>query len=192
MKHELFSRQVGQVSGDLDSFERYRQYYPTGPNSDLISRMMYTDLKTWLPDTYLEKVDKASMAVSLEARVPMLDHRLIEFMARLPGSFKVRGLTTKYLLRRAVRRLLPPSVLSKPKHGFAVPTDPWFRGELKDYVFDILMDERTRQRGYFNVPYVEHLYNMHREGKEVYDTQLWLLLNFELWARTFLDDPVQA
>lgn len=192
MKHELFSRQVGQISGDLDSFERYRQYYPTSANSDLISRMMYTDLKTWLPDTYLEKVDKASMAVSLEARVPMLDHRLIEFMARLPGSFKVHGLTTKYLLRRAVRRLLPSSVLSKPKHGFAVPTDSWFRGELKDYVFDILMDERTRQRGYFNVPYVEHLYNMHREGKEVYDSQLWLLLNFELWARTFLDEPVQA
>ncbi|MEK7671459.1 MAG: asparagine synthase-related protein, partial [Bacteroidota bacterium] len=87
----------------------------------------------------------------------------------------------------AIKDLVPPEVLSKPKHGFAVPTDPWFRGALKDFVFDTLMDERTRKRGFFNASYIEQLCRLHREGKEVYDTELWFLLNFELWHRTYID-----
>jgi len=187
MKLELFSAQVQELTQRYDSFEVYRRYYNRNGRLDLLGKLMYTDLKTWLPDTYLEKVDKASMAVGLEARVPFLDHRLVEFAAQVPSRYKINGWTTKYILKKAVRRLLPESVLRKRKHGFAVPTDPWFRGELKDFVFDILMDARTRSRGYFDFDYIEKLYKLHHSGKEVYDYQLWLLLNFELWHRAFMD-----
>lgn len=148
---------------------------------------MYVDLKTWLVDTYLEKVDKATMACSLEGRLPFLDHRLVEWAAQIPSRYKIQGWSTKRILKRAVRELVPAEVLCKSKHGFAVPTDPWFRDELKDFVFEILMDERTRQRGYFNAHVIERLYRLHCEGKETYDSALWLLLNFELWHRIYLD-----
>ncbi len=187
MKMELFSAQVQELTRRYDSFEVYRRYYNRNGSLDLLGKLMYTDLKTWLPDTYLEKTDKASMAVGLEARVPFLDHQLVEFAAQMPSRYKINGLTTKYILKKAMRRLLPKSVLRKRKHGFAVPTDPWFRGELKDFVFEILMDERTRSRGYFDFDYIEKLYKLHDSGKEVYDSQLWLLLNFELWHRGFMD-----
>jgi asparagine synthase (glutamine-hydrolysing) len=154
---------------------------------DHLNRIMYVDLKTWLADTFMEKVDKATMAFSLEGRLPFLDHRLVELAFQIPGKYKIRGTSTKRILKRAVKNLLPPEVLNKPKHGFAVPTDPWFRGELKEFVFHTLMDERTRRRGYFNHPYIEKIYKLHRDGKEVYDTALWLLLNFELWHRLYLD-----
>lgn len=187
MKMELFSAEVARLTEEFDSFEIYRQYYNKDGIPDLLSRMMYTDIKTWLPDTYLEKVDKASMAVGLEARVPFLDHRLVEFAFGIPSKYKIRGLMTKYILKRAMKGLLPESVLRKRKHGFAVPTDPWFRGELKDFAFDVLTDARTRSRGYFNPRYIEKLWKLHHSGKEVYDTHLWLLLNFELWHRIFMD-----
>lgn len=169
----------------------YRHYYgkplavPGG--LDHLNRLLYVDFKTWLPDTYMEKVDKATMACSLEGRLPLLDHRLVELAFQIPSSLKIRGLSTKRILKRAVRTLLPPEVLRKPKHGFSVPTDPWFRGPLKEFVFETLMDPRTRSRGYFKPEVVERLFRLHREGKEVLDTHLWLLLNFELWHRMYID-----
>jgi asparagine synthase (glutamine-hydrolysing) len=155
--------------------------------ADHLNRLMYVDIKTWLPDTYLEKVDKTSMAVSLEARVPLLDHRLVELSMRIPGHLKIAGGVTKRLFKRAVADLLPPATIRKPKHGFAVPTDPWFRGELREFAFEVLFDPRTRQRGYVRADAVERLWRDHQGGHEVRDTHLWLLMNFELWARTFLD-----
>lgn len=186
MKRELFTAELNELIKELDSFEVYRKYY-NEKDGDLIDRLLYTDEKTWLVDTYLEKVDKASMAVSLEARVPFLDHQLVEFAATIPSKYKIKGFTMKYILKKAMRGLLPESVIKKPKHGFSVPTDPWFRGKLKEYVFEVLFDSQARKRGYFNYPYIEKLYREHLDGKEVYDFHLWLLLNFELWHRTFMD-----
>ena len=103
------------------------------------------------------------------------------------ACFKIRGGSMKHIFKQAVRDLVPASVLRKPKHGFAVPLDPWFRGKLKDFTFDVLLDQRTRQRGYFNTVFVERLWREHIEGRHVWDTQLWLLLNFELWHRIYLD-----
>jgi asparagine synthase (glutamine-hydrolysing) len=148
---------------------------------------MYVDQKTWLPDDYLEKMDKATMAVGLEARVPFLDHRLIEFSSRVPSRYKVRGMQTKHLLKRIAKGILPEQILKKPKHGFAVPTDPWFRGELKDFVYEVLFDPRTKKRDYFNPKTIEKIYKAHLDGREVNDSHLWLLLNFELWHRRFMD-----
>ena len=148
---------------------------------------MYVDVKTWLADAYMEKADKATMACSLEARLPLLDHRLVELAFQIPGRFKIRGSSMKHIFKQAVRDLVPAAVLSKPKHGFAVPLDPWFRGKLKDFTFDVLLDQRTRQRGYFNTAFVERLWREHLEGRHVRSSELWLLLNFELWHRIYLD-----
>jgi len=191
MRRGLLLPAIQEVLGDYDPTWQYAHFYNrTGghrPPLDHLNRMMYVDLKTWLADVYMEKVDKATMAVSLEGRLPILDHRLVELAFQIPSSYKIRGGATKQILKKAVAHLLPPEVLSKPKHGFAVPTDPWFRGALRDFVYETLTDPRTKARGYFDSGYVERLYRLHREGKEVYDTPLWLLLNLELWHRTFID-----
>jgi asparagine synthase (glutamine-hydrolysing) len=188
---QLLQAGIFDAIADYDPTWQYPHYYnrKCGSNNSLdqLNCIMYVDLKTWLADTYMEKVDKATMAWSLEGRLPFLDHRLVELAFQIPAKYKIRGTSTKLILKRAIKDLVPPEVLSKPKHGFAVPTDPWFRGALKDFVFDTLMDERTRKRGFFNASYIEQLCRLHREGKEVYDTELWFLLNFELWHRTYID-----
>ncbi len=182
--------QDGLAGYDHDPACAYRAYYAGldgGRAIDHLNRLMYVDLKTMLVDGYMEKVDKATMACSLEARVPMLDYRLVELAFAIPARLKVRGLSGKRILKRAVHPLVPEAVLRKPKHGFAVPTDRWFRGDLKDFVFEVLMDDRTRRRGYLNMPVVERLWREHQQGRHVWDTQLWLLLNLELWQRIYLD-----
>jgi len=191
MRHEILRPVWEELAGSYDPTRTYREYYEREPvdgySFDHLNRMMYVDLKTWLPDAYMEKVDKATMAVSLEGRLPILDHRLVELAFQIPSSMKIRRRSTKRIFKRAVAGLLPPEVLSKPKHGFAVPTDPWFRGELRDFVFEVLFDEQTRRRGFFDPVAVQKLYNEHTQGREVHDTALWLLLIFELWCRAYLD-----
>jgi asparagine synthase (glutamine-hydrolysing) len=170
-------------------------YYPVYYNElkppacvDHLNHLLYVDFKSWLPDAYMEKVDKAAMACSLETRLPLLDHRLVELAFQIPGSFKIRGFAMKNIFKKAVSSLIPASVLKKPKHGFAVPTDPWFRGELKNFTFEVLFDERTRRRGYFNMSFIERIWQEHINGRRLWDTHLWLLINFELWQRTFIDN----
>jgi asparagine synthase (glutamine-hydrolysing) len=175
-----------------DAVDAYRRYFHQGRAAEELNQYMFVDMKTWLADTYLEKVDKTSMAVGLEARVPILDYRLIEFALRIPAVHKMSGRETKRVLRAAVADLLPARTMRKPKHGFAVPTDPWFRGELRSFARDVLLDSRTRQRGYVRTAAVERLWQEHQDGREVRDGQLWLLLNFELWARQYLDQAVAA
>src|SRR5207253_11457843 len=130
----------------------YRRYYARSGGrlaaDDHLDRRMYVDLKTWLADDYMEKTDKASMACSLEARLPLLDPRLVELAFRIPGRQKIRGLSTKLVLKQAVRDLVPPRTLRKRKHGFTVPLDPWFRGALRSFAFEVLLDDRARRRGY--------------------------------------------
>jgi asparagine synthase (glutamine-hydrolysing) len=190
MQAELLQPDVYDAVSNYDPVWPYPRYY-AGLNSataaDHLNRLMYVDLKTWLADVYMEKTDKATMACSLEARLPLLDHRLVELAFQIPSHHKIRGLATKRIFKRAVRRLIPAEVLRKPKHGFSVPTDPWFRGELKSFTREVLLDERTRRRGYFNMSVVERLWREHVEGRNVWDTHLWLLLNFELWHRIYLD-----
>jgi asparagine synthase (glutamine-hydrolysing) len=168
-------------------FPHYYRELNGSTANDHLNRMMFVDVKSWLPDAYMEKSDKATMACGLEGRLPLLDHRLVELAFQIPGEQKVQGKSLKRILKRAVRDLVPAEVLSRPKHGFAVPLDPWFRGELKDYSFDVLLDARSRSRGYFDSAYVERLWREHVAGREVWDAQLYFLLNFELWHRIHLD-----
>ena len=155
--------------------------------------MLFADLRSWLADCYLEKVDKASMAVSLEARVPFLDRSVVEYALELPIDSKVKWAwqrdqrSLKRVFAGVLEGLLPDKILNKPKHGFAVPLDPWFRGKLSPYIAEILFDDRPRKRGYFDMTYVEKMFSDHREGREVRNKQLWLLVVFELWHRVCMD-----
>jgi len=191
MQAELLMADLRAAVADHDPVAPYPGYYQALDGkcaSDHLNRLMYIDLKTLLVDGYLEKLDKATMACSLEARVPLLDYRLVELAFQIPGRFKICGSSLKRILKRAVRELVPASVLRKSKHGFAVPIDPWFRGELKDFTFDVLLDGQTRQRGYFNMGFIERLWREHVRGRHVRADHLWLLLNFELWQRVYLDE----
>jgi asparagine synthase (glutamine-hydrolysing) len=170
-----------------DAYGPSRAYFDT-PNgrSTILDRVLYTDLKTYLVEL-LMKQDQMSMAASIESRVPFLDHHLVEFAAALPPRLKLRGLTTKWILREAVRDILPPAILSRPKMGFPVPFADWMRGAWAGTARDVLLDSRSRQRGIVDTPAVERLIDDHVAGRTPGGDALWSLMNLELWYRTFID-----
>jgi asparagine synthase (glutamine-hydrolysing) len=149
--------------------------------------LLYLDTKLWLPDDLLARGDKMSMAASLEARVPLLDHRLVEFAARLPTHLKVRRLTRKYLLRKVARAWLPDEILDRKKKGFPMPTALWFRQEARPFVRDLLAPGAIRARGLFNPEYVHRLLVEHENARADHGNLIWGLLNVELWYRLFID-----
>jgi asparagine synthase (glutamine-hydrolysing) len=152
-----------------------------------VERMLATDVQTYLPDDLLVKVDIASMAASLEARSPFLDHQLMEFAASLPPEEKLGDRGSKVLLRRALRKILPPETLARPKKGFSVPLVHWFRNELRDLPAQILLDPRTIDRGYFRRREVEDLIREHRDCVADHSRRLWVLLQFEFWHREVVE-----
>jgi asparagine synthase (glutamine-hydrolysing) len=155
--------------------------------STRLEAMLDVDQTHYLPDTLLVKVDIASMAHSLEARSPLLDHRLMEFSARLPADLKMRQRTQKYLLKQCMRPFLPSEILDRPKKGFSVPLKRWLRGELKEMLSDLLLSVNFSNRGYFNIPVVRQLVAEHLSGARDWQDQLWNLLMLELWHRTYID-----
>ena len=156
------------------------------------SRMMRFDFETYLPEDVLTKVDRMSMAHSIESRVPMLDNEVIDFAASIPSSLKIAGGRRKHILKEAARGLLPPAILDRRKQGFGVPLDVWFRGGLTDVFSDVLRSPLTRQRGYFQPGFVDRLVQEHLAGKRDHSLRLWQLLVFELWHRQYLDAPTSA
>ncbi len=148
---------------------------------------LLADTMTYLPNDLLVKVDIASMAVSLEARSPFLDHHVIEFAASLPENFKLRGLTTKYLLKRVLKRLLPAENLKRSKMGFGVPIGHWFRGQMQSFLCETLLSEKALSRGLFRPDVVRRLITEHTAGERDYAHQLWTLLMLELWFERFID-----
>ena len=164
---------------------------PNG-RSTLLDRLLYADLKTYLVEL-LMKQDQMSMAASIESRVPFLDHKLVEFAAALPNRMKLRGFKTKWILREAVRDILPPEILTRPKMGFPVPFAAWMRGPWRDAARDVLLDSRSRQRGIIEPSAVAALLDDHAAGRANSWDAIWTLLNLELWYRTFIDgDGVQT
>jgi asparagine synthase (glutamine-hydrolysing) len=151
-----------------------------------LSAARYMDLKAYLPLDILTKVDRMSMAHSLEAREPLLDHKLVEFAATLPPEMLLRGGTTKWIFKEAMRGILPDDIIDRRKQGFAVPLGRWFRGKLGGFLRDLLLTKRSRERGIFNPSAIEHLVRRHEEGRPL-DLHLWTLLSFELWCRAFVD-----
>jgi asparagine synthase (glutamine-hydrolysing) len=158
---------------------------------DWLAAVQYRDLHTYLPLDILTKVDRMTMAHSLEARPPLLDHKLTEFAATIPARYRLQGTTTKYLFKQAMRGVLPDSIIDRQKHGFAVPLAHWFRGDLAAFARDVLLSDTSRQRGYLNTQYVERLLAMNARGRDL-DLQLWTTLSFELWCQRFLDPTPRA
>ncbi|HEX3248835.1 MAG TPA: asparagine synthase (glutamine-hydrolyzing) [Pyrinomonadaceae bacterium] len=165
----------------------FQQLIAELPSEDPLERLLYLDSKTYLPGDILTKVDRMSMAVSLEARAPLLDHKLIEFVASIPASLKLAGWETKYLLKKAVQDLVPAEILHRPKQGFGVPIQEWINQQLRSRLRETLTESRTRQRGYLDARYVDVLLDEHERGRRDHSMQLWSLFMLELWQRQFLD-----
>lgn len=153
----------------------------------ILDAMLLTDQMTYLPNDLLVKVDIASMAVSLEARSPFLDHQVIEFAASLPQDLKLRRLTTKYLLKKVLRKFLPAENLNRGKMGFGVPIGHWFRGQMQAFLREVLLSEKALRRGLFKPETVRQLVELHTSGERDYSQQLWTLLMLELWFNRFID-----
>ena len=154
----------------------------------LLSRLQRWDQRHYLPDDILVKVDRASMAHSLEARCPLLDHRVIELAAAQPSARHADGATTKRLFRDVIRPWVPPDVLQRPKRGFGVPLRRWFQEGLVGWARDILLDPRSRQRGWTRSSEVTALLDQHERGTRDHAKRIWALVSLELWARRHLDD----
>jgi asparagine synthase (glutamine-hydrolysing) len=156
------------------------------------SRMMRFDFETYLPEDVLTKVDRMSMAHSIESRVPLLDNDVIDFAAAIPASMKIVNGRRKHILKEAVKDLLPADILDRRKQGFGVPLGVWFRGGLTDVFSDVLRSPTTRQRGYFEPAFVDRLVDEHLTGKRDHSMRLWQFLVFELWHRQYVDTAVSA
>jgi len=180
---------AGREAATRDRAYAASMAYFQAPNggSTLLDRLLYADIKTYLVEL-LMKQDQMSMATSIESRVPFLDQELVEFAARLPDDWKLSGLTTKRVLREAMKGLLPDAILNRPKMGFPVPFAQWTRQGWNGVLRDVLLDRRTRERGIIDPPAVDTLLRDHAEGRTAGGDRLWSLLNLELWYRTFIDN----
>jgi asparagine synthase (glutamine-hydrolysing) len=184
---QLLSRTLREEVQDVDPYANSMQFFASGTqNTNLLNKLLYLDIKTYLVEL-LMKQDQMSMAASVESRVPFLDHKLVEFTARTPARYKVRGLSGKYLLRQAMMGRLPETVLRRNKKGFPTPIRPWLQNQLFDEVRRTLTDGRLAERQLVNPEYVLNLLGALREGSSQAAEGCWRLLNFELWSRIFLD-----
>lgn len=172
---------------DSDPYAKHRRLYERCESSDPVDRAMYVDAKTYMVDDVLMKVDKMSMAVSLETREPLLDHKLLEYVATIPASLKLHNGTTKYLLKELLRQRLPASILERPKQGFSAPVGRWLSGPLETMGHDLLFDGRLAQRGVLRDSAVRTLWSEHRSGQVDHQHRLWAVLMLELWFREFID-----
>jgi asparagine synthase (glutamine-hydrolysing) len=185
MQQQLLSATTLEKIGAIDPYGGVRAVLKQTDAESLLDRLLYADIKTYLHEL-LMKQDQMSMATSVESRVPFLDHRLVEFTCSLPERLKLRGPTTKYILRESMKGILPEPILSRSKMGFPVPIASWFRGPYKWVIDEYVMSERAMNRGLFNREFVEQLVNRHQAG-ENHDERLWALVNFEIWQRQFFD-----
>jgi asparagine synthase (glutamine-hydrolysing) len=186
LKGELCTSDFIRQSGG-DATQMILDEYAASDARNFVDATLDVDVNRYLPDDLLVKVDIATMAHGLEARSPFLDHPFMEFAASLPHGLKLRGHVTKHILKKAVRGLLPDEVIDRPKMGFGVPIEHWFRGELKECAFDLLLSRASSVRGYFHTAVVRRLIDEHMAGVRAWHYQLWNLVILELWHRTFID-----
>jgi asparagine synthase (glutamine-hydrolysing) len=175
-----------RIGSNVDPYRVIHEMMDRTDAQSLLDRLLYSDIKTYLHEL-LMKQDQMSMATSLESRVPFLDHKLVEFTASLPERLKLRGWTTKYILRQSMKGVLPEAILTRPKMGFPVPIGAWFRGQYGHLLDEFVLSSRALDRGIFAPDFVRDLVRRHRSGGENHDERLWALVNFEMWQRRFFD-----
>jgi asparagine synthase (glutamine-hydrolysing) len=186
-KTSLFTGDAMQSLGSHDP-EAAKRTELRDLHGNWLARVQLHDMKSYLPLDILTKVDRMSMAHSIEARVPLLDHKLVEFAATIPQEMRLRDGVTKYIFKRAMRGILPDAIIDRPKRGFAIPLGRWFRGSLAAFSNDLLLSPQCRHRGILNPAYLRKLLDMHTRGRDL-DMHLWTIVSFELWCRKFLDSP---
>ena len=190
VKAQLYSKEYREVIDESRPFERHRQAFADSMYNDPISRSQYVDIKTYLVDCLLLKSDKVTSAFSLECRVPFLDGPLLEYVMSLPAHYKYRGQQTKSILREAMRGVLPDSIRLRKKQGFILPFGRWFKSGLLGFAREILLDTRSRQRGYFDAAGLERLLSGQQGMDDRWARAIYALLTFEFWNRMFIDQPV--
>ena len=160
--------------------------FDADPRASALRRILYFDQTSWLPDNLLERGDRMTMAASIEARVPFLDHELAAFVSSLPDGFRVRGLQSKWVLREAGKQLIPERILARPKVGFRVPVNEWFRGEMREYLVDHLQGGSSMTRPYYDARVLDQVLAEHLNGRQNHEKLLWALLNLEIWHRQYV------
>jgi asparagine synthase (glutamine-hydrolysing) len=186
MKENLYSVELKQSVEHVDTYARFTAYLKSREEADPLWQEQFADIKTYLADDILTKVDRMTMANSLEARTPYLDYRVAEFAMGLPSKLKLNGFKTKYLLKRSMASKLPANILNRQKEGFSIPMKNWLRHELRPMMDDVLSAERTKQRGLFNPAYIDKLKADHLQGIANYSHQLWSVMAFEIWQDAYL------
>ncbi len=184
----LYSKNIKQKMNNHDMpLEWLRDYFNEFDKASDISRRQYTDMKMYLTDTILTKVDRASMAVSLETRAPFLDYRIVEFAGTIPDRYKMPYGRTKHILKEMIRGVIPQNIIDREKRGFAIPKHIWFRGQLKEFTADILLSSAAREREYFNMSYIENLLKEHSSSRYDFSDQIWALICLELWHLKYIN-----
>ncbi|HEY0004026.1 MAG TPA: asparagine synthase (glutamine-hydrolyzing) [Pyrinomonadaceae bacterium] len=187
MKERLYTDEMREATRGMDAYREHRRYFARVRDAAPLNRLLYVDLKTFLPCLNLATTDKTSMAANLEVRVPFLNYELVELAARMPANLKLRGLKRKYILKRAAEKLLPREVVWRKKAGFGAPVRSWLRGPLRPLVEDLLSEETVRRRGLFRPEEVRRVIELNLSGREDYNLQVFQLLTLEMWQRVFLD-----
>jgi asparagine synthase (glutamine-hydrolysing) len=191
-KAALLTGDVRRQIGGADAEARLGSHFARLSQLPWHGQMMHFDFETYLPEDILTKVDRMSMAHSIESRVPLLDNEVVDFAARLPAHLKIKNGRKKHILKEAAAALLPDAILARRKQGFAVPVGGWFRGDLREFFSDVLLSAPARHRGYFEPRFVERLVREHLAARRDHTLRLWALVVFELWHRQYLDSRIES
>jgi asparagine synthase (glutamine-hydrolysing) len=183
----LLSPEANAETVGLNHADAFRKHFEKASREDFVNQMLYVDAKTFLPDLNLAVSDKMSMACSIEVRVPFLDNEIVDFLGRVPPNLKIRGLTQKYILRKAMEGVLPRPILTRRKAAFGLPIRSWFKNELREMLKDMLSEDRMRRRGLLEPRAVTRMIHDNETGERDYTLPLWGLLTLELWHQAFLD-----
>lgn len=189
-KKQLFNSATGFISDH--PYSAFSEHWHSATGGNYLDKALYVDEKAYLPDDLLMKVDKMSMANSLEARSPFLDHKLIEFVSQIPEGMKLRGKIGKYALKQAVAQIVPEDIIQRRKHGFNVPIQTWLTGWLEEYARDILSESTLREQAIFNPEYVHSLWPSMKDGAYNYDRRIWLLMMFQVWHGIFIERNIDV
>jgi asparagine synthase (glutamine-hydrolysing) len=182
----LYSEDVKMELDGIDTYLAFTKHFSESNGADYLGKELFADIKTYLCDDILVKVDRMSMANSLEARVPFLDHKFVEFVATIPSGMKLNSLRSKYILKKSMSRILPREILYRDKQGFSIPIKNWLKNELRPLMEEALSPERVKKEGFFNPSYIDMIKTEHLNGVENHSHRLWALMVFEIWQDLYL------